>query len=65
MVDNGEFLAVGGNVLHRAPMAFVRELVREEKEGLRLIKTAGAMDMDLLCAERLCKVGRRRRIHQL
>lgn len=50
MVDNGEFLAVGGNVLHRAPMAFLRELVREEKEGLRLIKTAGAMDVDLLCA---------------
>lgn len=50
MVKSQELLAIGGNVLHRAPMAFLRELVREEKRKLRLIKTAGAMDVDLLCA---------------
>ncbi|WP_245711597.1 CoA transferase subunit A [Gracilibacillus ureilyticus] len=43
-------LALGGNVLHRAPMAFVRELARQEKSGLKLVKTAGAHDIDLLCA---------------
>lgn len=50
MVNSQELLAIGGNVLHRAPMAFLRELVREEKKELRLVKTAGAMDVDLLCA---------------
>lgn len=50
MVSSQELLAIGGNVLHRAPMAFLRELVREGKKELRLVKTAGAMDVDLLCA---------------
>ncbi|MFC4403504.1 CoA transferase subunit A [Gracilibacillus xinjiangensis] len=43
-------IALGGNVLHRSPMAFVRELARQEKKGLKLVKTAGAHDIDLLCA---------------
>ncbi|SHN35751.1 CoA transferase subunit A [Gracilibacillus kekensis] len=49
-------LALGGNVLHRAPMAFVRELARQQKSGLRLVKTAGAHDIDLLCAVDAVKV---------
>lgn len=48
-VQNGSVVALGGNVLHRAPMAAVYELARQKKENLRLIKTAGAMDVDLLC----------------
>lgn len=49
-VRDGDLLALGGNVLHRAPMAFVRELIRQGKRRLRLVKTAGAHDIDLLCA---------------
>ncbi|MDU5143680.1 MAG: CoA-transferase [Paenibacillus dendritiformis] len=50
LVRDGDILALGGNVLHRAPMAMVRELVRQRKRRLRLVKTAGAHDIDLLCA---------------
>lgn len=48
-IPNGSTVAIGGNVLHRAPMALVRELARQEKQNLALVKTAGAMDIDLLC----------------
>jgi len=50
MVRDGDLLALGGNVLHRAPMAFVRELIRQGKRRLGVVKTAGAHDIDLLCA---------------
>lgn len=49
-VENGATVALGGNVLHRAPMAAVLELVRQGKRDLHLVKTAGALDVDLLCA---------------
>ena len=48
-IQDGDILGLGGNVLHRAPMAMVRELVRQKKRNLKLVKTAGAMDVDLLC----------------
>lgn len=43
-------ISLGGNVLHRSPMAFCRELIRQGKKGLKLVKTAGAHDVDILCA---------------
>lgn len=49
LVKNGDSIAFGGNVLHRAPMAFTRELVRQGKKNLKVIKTAGAHEVDLLC----------------
>lgn len=49
-VKNGDTVAFGGNVLHRAPMAFVREIARQGKKELKIVKTAGAHDIDLLCA---------------
>lgn len=49
LVKDGDTLALGGNVLHRAPMAACMELARQKRRGLKLIKTAGAMDVDLLC----------------
>ena len=49
LIHDGDILGLGGNVLHRAPMALVRELVRQNKKDLRLVKTAGAMDVDMLC----------------
>lgn len=49
-VADGDVVALGGKTLHRAPMAFVRELVRADAEGLTLVGLANSMDVDLLCA---------------
>lgn len=49
-INNGDTIAIGGNVLHRTPMAFVREIVRQGKQQLKVVKTAGAHDIDVLCA---------------
>ena len=49
-IPDGATVALGGNTLHRAPCAAVREIVRQGKRGLNLVKTAGAYDVDLLCA---------------
>ena len=49
MISDGDLLAIGGNVLHRAPMALIREIIRQGKKNLRLIKTTGAHDVDALC----------------
>src|ERR687898_2195323 len=43
-------LALGGHTLHRGPGAPVQELVRQESRGLEIVNTAGAYDVDLLCA---------------
>ena len=48
-IPDGALIALGGNTLNRAPMAAVMELARQRKRGLRLVKTAGGMDVDLLC----------------
>ncbi len=48
-VPDGALLGLGGNTLNRAPMAAVMELARQGKRGLRLVKTAGGMDVELLC----------------
>ena len=48
-IKDGDMVAIGGNVLHRAPMALIREIVRQQKKSLKIVKTAGAMDVDLLC----------------
>lgn len=50
LIEEGQMIGLGGNSLSRSPSAFVRELVRQEKRGLCLVKTAGAYDIDLLCA---------------
>lgn len=50
LVQDGVKVALGGNILHRIPSSFVRELARLKKKGLELIKTAGGYDVDLLCA---------------
>ncbi|MFB6123713.1 MAG: CoA transferase subunit A [Haloferacaceae archaeon] len=48
-VDDGDVVAFGGKTLHRAPMAFVRELARREVGNLTLLGLANSMDVDLLC----------------
>ncbi len=49
IVNSGDMVAFGGNVLHRAPMAFTRELIRQNKGDLKVVKTAGAHEVDILC----------------
>lgn len=49
IICDGDMVSFGGNTLHRVPMAMVREMVRQGRQGLRVVKTAGAMDVDLLC----------------
>ncbi len=49
-IPDGAVVALGGNTLHRAPCAAVHEIVRQGKRGLIVVKTAGAYDVDLLCA---------------
>ena len=48
-VADGALAGLGGNTLNRAPMAAVAEMIRQGKRNLRLVKTAGGMDIDLLC----------------
>ena len=48
-LENGALVGLGGNTLNRAPMAAVAEIIRQGKKGLHLVKTAGGMDIDLLC----------------
>ena len=48
-IPDGALLALGGNTLNRAPMAACMELARQRKRALRLVKTAGGMDVDMLC----------------
>lgn len=50
LLKDGDMLAVGGNVLHRTPMVFIRQVVLSGKRGLHLVKTAGSQEVDMLCA---------------
>lgn len=36
-VKDGDLVTTGGATFHRAPMEFVRELVRQGKKGLNLV----------------------------
>lgn len=49
VVNDGDVVAFSGKTLHRAPAAFVRELVRQDKRDLTLIGVANSIEMDLLC----------------
>ena len=48
-VPNGASLALGGSFLHRGPFAFVRELIRQGKRDLEIIKQSPGYDLDILC----------------
>lgn len=49
LVSDGERLAMGGLLLQRIPSAFARELARQRKKNLKVMKTAANYDFDLLC----------------
>lgn len=48
LIPNGSSVALGGSFLHRGPFAFVRELVRQGKSDLEIIKQSPGYDIDLL-----------------
>ena len=50
LVKDGDSISTSGSLLHRAPSALLRELVRAGRKGLTLIKPSPGYDADLLCA---------------
>ena len=48
-VADGSSLAVGGSFLHRGPFAFVRELIRQGRRNLEVVKQSPGYDIDVLC----------------
>lgn len=50
LVRDGDTVAFGGNALFRCPIAAVKELIRQGRRDLHLVKTAIAYEADLLCA---------------
>ena len=50
LVRDGDTVAFGGNVLYRSPVGAVKELIRQGRKDLNLVKTAIAYEADLLCA---------------
>jgi glutaconate CoA-transferase subunit A len=49
LVADGSSVAVGGSFLHRGPFAFVRELIRQGRRNLEIVKQSPGYDIDLLC----------------
>jgi glutaconate CoA-transferase subunit A len=49
-VTDHQLLALGGSLLHRGPFALARELVRQGRRGLRVVKPSPGYDLDVLCA---------------
>lgn len=54
-IADGAIVALGGNTLHRAPCAAAHELIRQHKQDLELVKTAGAYDVDVLVGAGVAK----------
>lgn len=48
-IADGTSLGIGGVFLHRGPFALVRELARQKRRDLELIKPSPGYDADLLC----------------
>lgn len=49
LISDGQRLAMGGLLLQRIPAAFAREIARQNKKRLKVMKTAANYDFDLLC----------------
>jgi len=51
-IPEGSSLGLGGVFLHRGPFALVRELARQKRRDLEIIKPSPGYDLDLLCRSR-------------
>ncbi len=49
LIPDGASVALGGSFLHRGPFALVRELIRQGKRDLEIIKQSPGYDIDILC----------------
>ena len=49
LVPDGASLGLGGSFLHRGPFAFVRELIRQQKRDIEIVKQSPGYDIDILC----------------
>ncbi|ARP81595.1 CoA synthetase [Bordetella genomosp. 8] len=49
LIPDGASVALGGSFLHRGPFALVRELIRQGRRDLELIKQSPGYDVDILC----------------
>jgi glutaconate CoA-transferase subunit A len=49
LIPDGASVALGGSFLHRGPFAFVRELIRQGRRNLEIIKQSPGYDIDILC----------------
>lgn len=49
LIEPGNSIAFGGNTMHRVPVAAVREIIHQKKQ-VNLIKSAGSLEVDALCA---------------
>lgn len=48
-VPDGASVALGGSFLHRGPFALVREVLRQRKRSLEIVKQSPGYDIDILC----------------
>jgi len=48
-IPDGASVALGGSFLHRGPFALVRELIRQSRRDLEIIKQSPGYDIDILC----------------
>lgn len=49
LVPDGASVALGGSFLHRGPFCFVRELIRQGRRDLEIVKQSPGYDIDILC----------------
>jgi glutaconate CoA-transferase subunit A len=48
-IADGNSVALGGSFLHRGPFALVRELIRQGRRELEIVKQSPGYDIDVLC----------------
>lgn len=49
LIPAGSSIAFGGNTMHRVPVAGVKEIIAQKK-SVHVIKSAGSLEVDALCA---------------
>ncbi len=50
LVNDGDIVAIGGNLSAREPIGMIRELIRQGKQNLHTVGGAHGVDIDLMCA---------------
>ena len=63
LINDGDVVALQNMATQAAPMALVRELIRQEKRDLGLVVLVGGMAVDWLAACRCDQSTDRRRCH--